>query len=237
MNSEEHSIHKGTSPKFSVIIPAYNEQDTIVRVVKEVLALDLDMEIIVIDDGSDDFTVREVRQNFNKNLVTLLRNHVNKGKGYSMRKALDTAKGQFIIFQDADLEYPPSNIKTMMKYLTPETDMVVGVRVVNALTLAEVSLCSLVCNKLFMRLIKVPDVWSGHRIIKRESLLALELNTNRFEVETELTIRAIKRKWNLEFTPISYFPRSKEEGKKIGLTDFFKICHIYAREMLTPWPT
>lgn len=240
MTSVPRKAHAlGPPPKFSVIIPAYNEEKTIVRVVEEVLALKetLDLEVIVVDDGSTDLTVRRVRENFSEVDVHLVRVPINKGKGNAMREGLAAARGEYVVYQDADLEYPPSNILTMADCLKPETDMVIGVRTVNAMTLAEVSICSLVCNKLFIRLLKVPDVWSGHRIIRRQALIELDLKTDRFEIETVLTIRAIKRKWHLEFQPISYLPRNWAEGKKIGTVDFFKICHVYAKEMWLPWPS
>lgn len=218
-------------PRFSIIIPAYNEEDFIVRIISECLSLDLDKEVIVVDDGSSDRTAELVQKFFSPEHVTLIRNDKNRGKGYSMRVGLESAKGEYIVYQDADLEYPPSNILKMAGLLEQQTDMVVGVRVVNNCTLGDVSLCSLVCNKLFIRLLKIPDVWSGHRIIRREALMTLPWRSNRFEIETELTIKAVKRKWHIEFTPISYLPRSRGEGKKIGTRDFFAICWTYCREM------
>jgi len=213
----------------TILIAAYNEEKFVGKTLEEVLSLPFRKQVVVVDDGSKDGTYSILRS-FGEDIV-LLRNLENRGKGYSLRKALRYAVGKDVVFQDADGEYPPANIERLIdKREKAGADMVVGMRTMDVVALyRDVSLTSFVANKIFVKLMGIPDVFSGQRLLKTELLKRMSLESEGFEIEAEISLKALKLNASIEFVPVSYYPRKREEGKKIGFYDFLKISGYYLK--------
>lgn len=207
----------------SVIVPAYNEDASVGKVVSNLIALELFREIVVVDDGSNDFTALRFLPFLDRKEVVTLINHKNRGKGYSVLKGLQRVTAPYVVLQDADLEYPVSNLEKLVEYL--DYDMTVGVRNTNGQGIYVVSAASFLVNKMITRLMKVPDVMSGQRMLRTEFARSLNLKAGRFEIETEMTLKALEKGAKIKFVPIEYYPRT--EGKKIGCLDFLKVFKTY----------
>ncbi|MEM4331074.1 MAG: glycosyltransferase family 2 protein [Candidatus Pacearchaeota archaeon] len=209
--------------KVSIIIPVYNEERTIKKVLEEVLKLKLKKEIIVINDGSKDNTLKELK-NFSKK-IKIISYEENKGKGYALRKGIEKASGDYIVFQDADLEYNPKEISSLIKELEKEK-VVYGSRFLKknkrgylANYFANIFL-SFLTSLLFGQ--KLTDMETGYKAFRKEVIKELELTSNGFEIEPEITSKILRRKIKIKEVPISYEPRTKKEGKKVKFFDGIK---------------
>ena len=209
----------------SVVIPCYNEKDNILDLVKKVKESPIDnMEIIVVDDYSTDGT-REILENDVKPLVSQILYHdVNKGKGASLRTGFEHATGDAVIVQDADLEYDPNEYPSVVTpVFNGETDVVYGSRYLNqkrkgylANRLANWFLTHL--SNLFTGL-RLTDMETCYKCFKRDVIQSIDLKEERFGFEPEVTSKIAKKGIKVKEVPISYYPRTNEEGKKIGLKD------------------
>jgi len=209
----------------TVIIPALNEESTIADVLAQTLLVT--RNVIVVDDGSTDDTARIVAA-YNSKGVRLLSKPKREGKGAAIRTALHYVDTPMVALQDADLEYPPENIIS----LTQDADlmMVIGQRTMLLTDFYRtVPLSSFAANKIFAHVSGVPDVFSGQRVLNTRFMRSLNLQSNGFEMETEMTFKALKRKVPIKFIPVDYYPRTKEQGKKISFRDFMKISTMYLR--------
>lgn len=216
----------------TVIIPALNEENTIAQVLAETMKVS--DNIIVVNDGSTDNTskiVREFSETTQK--VRLLIHPRRMGKGIALRNALDHVRTPLVALQDADLEYPPENLSLLAQ--EEDYSMVIGQRtMVMTDFYRNVSLGSFLANKMFAHLTGCPDVFSGQRILQTDFMKSLDLQSNGFEIETELTLKALRRKAPILFVPVGYSPRTREQGKKINFMDFLKISTMYARIQVSP---
>ncbi|MCS6823649.1 MAG: glycosyltransferase family 2 protein [Cytophagaceae bacterium] len=221
----------------TIIIPVFNEEKTIIEVLKNILKIDFSNyfdsnEIIVVDDCSSDNSY-ELVKNFAKSHtnITLLRNESNKGKGYSIRKALQYAKGDVILFQDADLELStddiPSLIHNMFKL---DADLVNGSRYLPGIVRPLSSFYRYLGNKIFTMItsfllnVKITDIACGYKLVRKSLLDKLILKEDRFGFETELIIKALKvNKQKVAEVPVQYYQRSIKEGKKLRNSDAIKI--------------
>lgn len=229
------------SKVLSVIIPAYNEEQFIGPLLEKVIAVDLtpfqiEKEIIVINDHSTDKTAEIVSQFEQVRLDSLPR---NSGKGAAVRRGIELASGDYIIIQDADLEYDPNDYIPMLKLLlSGQADAVYGSRymkhpnrgkLINLLTgkhPAQSWLAYLGGQSLSF----ISLLWTGHyisdtvtalKLFKREVIKSIHLETSGFELDHEISAKILAKGFTIKEVPISYFPRSKEEGKKIGMKDWF----------------
>ncbi len=213
----------------SIIIPVYNEESSIVNVVKSVLSLDIEKEVIVIDDGSTDSTLALLNYEFGSD-ITLIRNRKNRGKGYCLKLGIKESKGDFIAFQDADFEYPPENLYKLYESAKKGNyDSVIGIRNISWRDISRMSLGSILANRFISKITGEPDVFSGQRVIKKEVLNNLSLDSNGFDIETEITLKLINMGYNIKWEDIRYIPRTRSEGKKIGVIDFFVILYRYIK--------
>jgi len=211
----------------SIIIPVYNEESYIKKVVESVLSLEMDKEIIVVDDGSTDSTFNILEFSF-QDEIKIVRNPRNYGKGYAIRQGLNLCEGDIVAFQDADYEYPPENLSFLYRaFKSGNFDSVIGVRTVNWDYLNRLSIGSIVANRIIHKLSGLPDVFSGQRIIKRKVLENLDVTTSGFDIETEITLKLLNSGYRIKWEPIKYYPRTRKEGKKIGAFDFFAIMYKY----------
>lgn len=215
----------------TTIIPALNEESSIGHVLKETLKVC--PNVIVVDDGSTDRTAEIVRSEYPS--VMLLQHDDRRGKGAAVRYALERTQTPYVALQDADCEYPPGNLALLAD--AGQCDMVVGQRTMVVTDFyRQVSMGSFTANKIFAHLAGVPDVFSGQRILNTEFMRSLDLRANGFEIETEMTFKAIRRRASVVFVPVGYHPRTKAEGKKICFKDFIKISAMYCKLSLQGAP-
>lgn len=216
--------------KLSIIIPTFNEQNTITRIISRVKKLKLkkiSKEIIVVDDGSTDGSVNKIKQL--KGVKTVFQ-QVNQGKGAAIRAGLKKATGDYILIQDADLEYDPQDIPSLLEpVLTGKAEVVYGSRFLgphkNMLFwhLMGNKFLSLLTNILYNTTLS--DMEVGYKLIPTKLIKSLNLKQNRFGFEPEVTCKLLKQGHRIFEVPVSYAGREFHEGKKItwqdGLKAFF----------------
>lgn len=207
--------------KLSVIIPAYNEIDTIGEVLDKVRAVEIEKEIIVADDCSTDGTLEFLRTQHD---VKLVEHTCNLGKGTSIRAALELATGEIIVIQDADLEYDPRDFpKLIQPILDGKADMVYGTRFISGRP--RMRLANYLANKLFALIAtllyrtKVTDEATCYKAFRAEVIKSLDLRCRRFEFCPEVTARLLKRGYRYAEVPIWYQARTRAQGKKITWKD------------------
>ena len=212
-----------TAPEVTVIVPALNEEATIVEVIERLLKLDLKTQIIVVDDGSTDKTNDRV-QVFGDRILLLV-NPEPGGKGAAIRKALPYAEGKAVIVQDADLEYFPEEIpKLIQPILNGTARAVYGTRFAHGLPKG-MALPNKIVNRLLAWSVlvlfgrKLSDEATCYKAFDRELLNKMNLTCHRFEFCPEVTAKTLRLKERIVEMPIDYTPRSKEAGKKIRWTD------------------
>lgn len=214
---------EAAQPDVTVLVPALNEENTIAEVVNRVLALPLRVEVIVIDDGSSDRT-SEILHTFGER-IKVLRNEHPTGKGAAIRKAIPYATGVATIIQDADLEYRPEEIPTLVQpILDGKANVVFGSRFTHGLH-PGMALPNRLVNRLLpltVRILfgaKLTDEATCYKVIRTDVLRNMKLECTRFEFCPEVTAKALRLGETIHEVPISYEPRSKQAGKKIRWTD------------------
>jgi glycosyltransferase involved in cell wall biosynthesis len=230
----------------SILIPLYNEERFIGTLLERVLSAPLQAgisrEICLVDDCSTDtsFVIAQSYERRYSGLIRLSRHEINQGKGAAIRTALAMAQGEFCVFQDADLEYDPKEIASLLQpILDGDADAVFGSRfattgvrrvlyfwhtVANqALTL----LCNIASN------LNLTDMETCYKAFRTELLKTIPLRSDRFGIEPEVTIKIAKRNARVYEAPISYHGRTYEEGKKIGLKDAFVALWVIVRFALS----
>jgi len=208
--------------KISVIMPVYNERDTISEILRQVRAVDIDKEIIIVDDCSTDGT-RDWLKLLDKEIKITYHAH-NKGKGEAIKTGLREARGDLVIIQDADLEYSPQEYYKLIEPIAEgKTDIVYGSRFLGN-NKFPVSchhwgnrFLTFMTNLLYGS--KLTDMETCYKVFRREILLSLELEAVSFEFEPEVTAKALKKGYNILEVPVSYRGRGYHEGKKISWKD------------------
>lgn len=210
-------------PDVSILVPALNEQDTLPELLERLFAVPLRTEIIVIDDGSTDRTPDILLQHTDR--VLALRNDRPTGKGMAIRRGLEHATGKVVVIQDADLEYFPEELPTLVRpILDGKADVVYGTRFSRGMP-AGMALPNKLVNVLLawsVRLLfwrRITDEATCYKAFRRDVLERMNLECRRFEFCPEVTAKAIRLGRRIHEVPIRYVPRSKEAGKKIRWTD------------------
>ncbi len=226
--------------KLSIVIPAYNEGKTLLRLVEELHAVDFDSiepEIIIVDDGSHDNT-KEIFAQLPEHIKTVSHT-VNLGKSAAIRTGLLHATGSHIIIQDADLEYNPHEIPQLCEVLRQhQTKVVYGKRSGKASTPGRVDyflggkLVTLICNILFFS--RLSDEPTCYKLIERELIQSLSLKEDRFDFCPEVTAKIFRLGHQIVEHPISYRPRSINEGKKIRYHDGLRAIYVLVKYRFYP---
>lgn len=219
----------------SVIIPVYNEQSTIARVISRVAALPLNLEIIVIDDCSTDGTREILRLLSDIDSVKIILKEENQGKGAAIRTGFKAATGDFLVIQDADLEYDPRDIPQLIQpLLKSEADIVYGSRFIGDEVQDESWIHRLGnavltgASNLFSGL-KLTDMETCYKAFRKEAIQDIDIAQDRFGIEPELTAKLARRGFKFVEVPIRYESRGYDEGKKIGVKDLFNAIYCIGR--------
>jgi SAM-dependent methyltransferase len=231
--------------RLSILVPLYNEEEYIAALLARVLEAPLpegmEREVIIVDDGSDDGSA-EVAAGFaarHPGAVRLLRHDRNRGKGAAVRTALEAARGEFAIIQDADLEYDPNEYWKLLKPLVEgKADVVYGSRFLVAGERRVLYFWHALANRILTGLcniaadLNLTDVWTCYKAGRTSLLRSIPIRSNRFGIEPELTIKLAQRRARIYETPISYNGRTYEEGKKIGTWDAVAALGVILRTWL-----
>lgn len=211
----------------SVVIPAYNEEATIERVIRQVLTLEALAEVVVVNDCSKDGTAERVRAVAASDpRVRLLEHPVNRGKTEALKTGFAEVRGEIVIVQDADLEYDPGEIPDMIQpILDGRADVVYGSRFLVRKASRVLYFYHFLANKaltftsnLFTNL-NMTDVETGYKAFRREIVRNMVITSSGFGFEIEVTAKIAKLKCAIYEIPISYYGRTYEQGKKIGPAD------------------
>jgi len=218
----------------SIIIPCFNEIQTIGEILKQIKKskFPFSYEIIIVDDGSSDGTTEFLKRIKDNSIKTVFKQK-NSGKGSAIIKGLDYTKGNYIIIQDADLEYDPNDIKKMIiPIFENESEVVYGSRFVNSSKRRVLYFWNYVANKFLTFLINIftnmnfSDTQTCYKLIKKEIFESLKLTEKGFGIESEITMKISKLNLNVYEVGISYSGRKFEEGKKIRFKDGLRALFV-----------
>ena len=214
-------------PNLSVVIPVYNEVDTIEQIVEAVRASEVDdLEIILVDDGSTDGTRDVLRQKIEPKVARVIFHERNQGKGAALRTGFAVATGDVVIVQDADLEYDPSEYpKLIDPIVSGRADVVFGSRFVGGEPHRVLYFWHYVVNRFLTTLsniftnLNLTDMEVCYKVFRRETLQKIRIEEDRFGFEPEITAKVAKLGCRIYEVGISYAGRTYGEGKKIGWRD------------------
>ena len=235
-NTKGSDIAMQKTGTLTVIIPCYNEEQHILRLVQKVLEAPVKKkEIIIVDDHSTDGT-REVLEKEVKPLVQQIIYHdKNCGKGAALRTGIKAATGDVVIIQDADLEYDPMEYpRVVQPIFDGEADVVFGSRFLEGSNFGGYRL-NRMANKGLTFLsnmftgLRISDMETCYKAFRRDIIQSVDIVENRFGFEPEVTGKIAKMKCRIMEVPISYYPRTKEEGKKIGFKDGFRAIYCIVK--------
>lgn len=212
--------------KLSVLMPLYNEEKTVQQVIEKLLGQKAVKEIVVVDDGSTDQSAAIVKKLAQKNKIIKFFQKENGGKGSAIRLALKKASGDYVLIQDADLEYDPEDIPTLLEpVLKGRAEVIYGSRFIGAHS--NLLFWHRMGNTLLNFLINIlynttlSDMETCYKLMPTKLMKSLHLSANRFDLEPEITCKILKKGIRIYEVPINYVGRDFSEGKKITWKDGF----------------
>jgi len=227
------------STPLAVVIPVFNEEMTLERVLRRVLLQPCVRQVVVVDDCSTDRSYEVARSFTNHSRVDLFGHTTNRGKGAAVRTALGAVTAPIVIIQDADLEYDPMEYPDIIRpILQGRADAVYGVRGFASHTAYSYwfvqgnQLLTTITNMLFNCYIE--DMETGFKAMRTELMRRLHLTGDRFDIEPEITARLLRLGYRIHEVPVTYYARGREEGKKLTWRDGVKALFTLFRIRLTP---
>lgn len=227
-------------PTLSVVMPVFNEQKTILEIIKRVRDSPYEKEIIIVDDASTDGTREILEELAEASDITLFRHENNRGKGAALRTGVSVASGDVTIIQDADLEYDPVDYpKVLDPILSGKADVVYGSRFVGGESHRVFYFWHSVGNKLLTLLsnalsgLNLTDMETCYKAFKTEIIKSIDLKEDRFGFEPEITAKLAQRGLRIYEVGVSYSGRTYDEGKKIGWKDALRAIWCILKYNLT----
>jgi glycosyltransferase involved in cell wall biosynthesis len=218
-----------------VVMPCFNEEQTITTIIEQVLGSPYVLELVVVDDASTDGTVARVNA-FDDPRIRLFRQPMNLGKGAALRRGFKEAKAPYVVVQDADLEYDPSDYGAVLApLLRGDADVVYGSRFMSGQPRRVLYYWHSVGNGLLTTLsnmfnnLNLTDMETCYKAFRRDIIQSLDLRENRFGIEPELTAKVARRGYRIYEVGISYSGRTYAEGKKIGWRDGIQAARCIIR--------
>ena len=211
--------------RLSVVIPVYNEFATIERLLTKVDSVNIEKELIIVDDNSSDGT-REVLARMTQSDRVVMFHDTNQGKGAALRTGFSRARGEYVIIQDADLEYDPNDYLLLLAEAEQRKAAVVYGTRFSGGKRPEMAFKNWVGNRVLTGLTNVlfgaqlTDMETCYKLIKRDVVQSIDIQSNRFNVEPELTAKLLMKGLRIYEVPASYVGRTTAEGKKISWLDF-----------------
>lgn len=218
--------------KLSIIIPAYNEKDTIAQVLQQVNEVDipLDKEIIILDGCSTDGT-REILQRLEYKNIKLIFEQERLGKGFAVRRGFQEATGDILLIQDADLELSPKEYSALLRpILNGEVQVVFGSRFLKGR--GNTGIGSFIGNKIaawFINLLylsRLTDIGTCYKVFKPTVIKDMRFVCNSFDFDAEITSKILKRGFKIRELPIEYRPRTRDQGKKLHWLIGIKVLFV-----------
>ena len=228
-----------TSPRLSIVMPVYNEERTLREISARVFAACGSFaEVIFVDDGSRDGSLAILKELARPQDTVITKQ--NGGKGSAVRKGYEVAKGKYVIVQDADLEYSPEEIPALLAYAEQhDVQAIFGSRrlkkqkqYVHVGHFVGGTLLTVICNLLYGS--RLTDQPTCYKMVRGDILRTLPLRENDFRFDPELTVMLLRRGVHIHEQPISYHPRTMEEGKKINWRDWFKWVWVFVMLRMKP---
>lgn len=223
--------------KISIIIPCFNEINTIEKIIDKIIQQNLeDHEIIIIDDHSTDGTRKILEDRIKEKVTKIIYNEKNFGKGFSIKTGINIASGDIILIQDADLEYDPSDYKKLLKpFKEGFADVVYGSRFIGSDEKRVMYFWHMVGNKILTLLsnmftnLNLTDMEVCYKVFRADVIKKINLEENRFGFEPEVTAKISKQKIRIYEVGVKYFGRTYSDGKKITWRDGFSAlrCIFY----------
>jgi glycosyltransferase involved in cell wall biosynthesis len=212
----------------TVIIPVYNEEETILKIVKKVKAVDIDKEVIIVNDASTDSTPELLRDLQDDPDIRIVTHPENLGRGAALKTGLAEASGLITIFQDADLELDPSNFPRLVQpILDNEHEVVFGSRFLGKGFIQGMGWLAYVGNAILTQMTdwlfraNLTDVLTMFQVTKTEIFRELHIQSDRWGSTIEITAKFLKHGYRIYEVPVEYIPRRKDTGKKVHWSDFF----------------
>jgi glycosyltransferase involved in cell wall biosynthesis len=226
--------------KLSVVMPVYNERATVRTVIEKVLAVPIEIELLCVDDGSSDGS-REILVELEKRheRIRVFQQPHNLGKGAALRRGIQEATGDFVVIQDADLEYDPAEYPRLLgPLLEDKADVVFGSRFAGSGPHRVLYFWHFLGNRFLTLLsncltnINLSDMETCYKAFRREVIQSIPIEENRFGFEPEITVKVARRKLRIYEVGISYSGRTYEEGKKIGWKDGVRALYCLVKYSL-----
>ena len=222
-------------PCLSVVVPCFNEERTVLALIKRVTESPWVGQVIVVDDGSTDAT-KEILATIDDPLVTVELHSVNQGKGAALRTGFRLATCEYVIVQDADLEYDPAEYGDLLgPALDDKADVVFGSRFISGRPHRVLYFYHSIGNRLLTLAsnmftgLNLTDMETCYKLFRREIIQSIDIKENRFGFEPEITAKVAKGRWRVYEVGISYSGRTYEDGKKIGLKDAVRAMYCIVR--------